>query len=736
MKKTAAIIMLMILLGSVLTGCGNSSDELDPRDLVYRHERLSCMEDIRGDVTHFTVFEDIVYICSREWADMNAEEGIDRHFFYTCNPDGTNLAEIEGEGFCKEGEWLYDMWVSAEGNLLLLFSGYNENLAQDTYMLRTVAKDGTLLLEEDVSQWLDMDDTYIRDVKKDKDNNLYLLTEKNIYVVDREGNLTGQMALEKFAENLVRTGAGEILAGFASESGYTLKKIDPEEPAFSGEYHTDIPYYSSYIIDGDETFDFYYSTGEMMYGYLLDDSSSKEVIDWTSGNINTNFVGRIQMLSGNRMLAIYGEAVWEEPHGIYLFEKMDPKDVKIKETITYTTLYPDEGAKAEAYRFNKSQDKYQVVVKDYSFSEDPLLDMYKDLKAGRCGDIVDLSGTASEKYVSMGLFEDLYEWMEDNPDVEKDDFAEHLLKIMETDGKLYHVSPTVGINVLVADASDIDTEDVLTFARIGQMEEGGAKAFYQESKMSVLSNLIEMNYEEYVDWKSGQCYFDDDVFIKALEYANSYPMDGEVVWDETTENLTTKIRRGDILFAQVYSASVADVQLYEKMFQGDIVLAGAPSERYAGPAMSMNRALAICSASGHKKGAWEFLKRFLSREYASGQIVDDMLPVPIRKDSMEDMIKRYTATEPYTDDFGNDITPVSYEWGYEELTLQVSPLTEKQMSVFTDAVERVDHKYVYDSDIMTIITEETEGYFEGEISAKQAADQIQKRVSVYMEDYR
>ena len=728
MKKTAAIIMLMILLGSVLTGCGNSGDELDPRDLVYRHERLDCS----GDVTHYAIFEDTIYMCSREWSD--GDGGIDRRMFYKCNADGSGLSEISVESLCRTDEWLFDMEVSAEGNLLLLFSGYNENLAQDTYIFRMVSGDGTLLLEEDVSQWLDMGDEYIQSMKADKDNNLYLLTENNIYVVDRDGNLAGQIALKQLAENLIRTGDGAVFAGFTSESGYTLRQIDPEEPAFSKEYHTTLSYYSSFFIDGDETWDFYYSMGEMLYGYDLDDAVSKEVVDWVSGNVNTNFVGDIRMLPGDRFLAIYGDATWEEPHGLYLFEKMDPKDVKIKETITFTTLYPDEGAKTEAYRFNKSQDKYRVVVKDYSFSEDPYLDMYKDLKAGRCGDIVDLSGTASEKYVNMGLFEDLYEWMEDDPDVKKDDFAEHLLKVMETDGKLYHVSPTVGINVLVAGATDTDAKNALTFARIGQMEEGGAKAFYQESKMSVLSNLVEMNYEEYVDWQNGQCHFDGDVFLKALEYANSYP--AEVVWDETTVDMTTKIRRGDILFAQVYSASVADVQLYEKMFQGDIVLTGAPSERYAGPAMSMNRDLAICSASEHKKGAWEFLKRFLAREYASGQIVDDMLPVPIRKDSMEDMIKRYTATEPYTDDFGNDITPVSYEWGYEELTMQVSPLTEKQMSVFTDAVERVDHKYVYDSDIMTIITEETEGYFEGEISAKQAADQIQKRVSVYMEDYR
>jgi len=48
----------------------------------------------------------------------------------------------------------------------------------------------------------------------------------------------------------------------------------------------------------------------------------------------------------------------------------------------------------------------------------------------------------------------------------------------------------------------------------------------------------------------------------------------------------------------------------------------------------------------------------------------------------------------------------------------------------------MDHAYVYDADINNIVTQEAEYFFGGKVSAKEAAANIQKRVSVYMSDYK
>ena len=95
-----------------------------------------------------------------------------------------------------------------------------------------------------------------------------------------------------------------------------------------------------------------------------------------------------------------------------------------------------------------------------------------------------------------------------------------------------------------------------------------------------------------------------------------------------------------------------------------------------------------------------------------------------------------TATEIYTDSFGNVLAPIDYEWGYEGLTLSVGPMSEKQEALYREIIDGIDHRYVYDSDILTMVLEEAKDYFNGTISSKEAAAKIQERVTVYMEDYK
>ena len=55
---------------------------------------------------------------------------------------------------------------------------------------------------------------------------------------------------------------------------------------------------------------------------------------------------------------------------------------------------------------------------------------------------------------------------------------------METDGKLYHISPTFGVNVLIGKTSDIGGRDKFTVQDLIDLEQSkgnDAKAFYMRS---------------------------------------------------------------------------------------------------------------------------------------------------------------------------------------------------------------------------------------------------------------
>jgi len=738
MKKVISLILVFVMM-LLFAGCGNDkSDELDIKELVYRYEMLPCVNEIEGEISHFAAEGDAIYIYATKWpqaTEVNEEPA--GGYFYKCSADGDNLEKLAYEPEVGDVEWVNAMEVSATGELLLLYSRFDEVTMGNTYLLRTISADGEVVSEWDFGELLNIEDLFIQDMKKDRNGNIYLLSDQKIYIFDATGELMEQIEDDSLMTNIIRTKDGEILAGFDYEDGYTLKKIDADELAFCETYDTSIPYYSiTGCIEGLE-YDFYYTDSESLYGYDLEKAESVKKADWVSSNINSSSLGKICMLSENTMLATYGREASDDTYGLYFLKKVDPKDVKVRETITFCSLYPDEEVREQAIRFNKSQDEYQVVVRDYSSSEEPMVDMHKDLTAGEMADIVDLSGLCSDKYVSKEIFADLYEFMEADEEISKEDFMKNVLLAMETDGKLYRITPTFGINSLVTGASDVKMGEKFSVSDLCALEKNGAKAFYMDAKTTILSRAIELNYEEYVDWNRGSCNFEGESFLSVLEYADTYPAEEEMVWDEDTESMTNVVRGKKVLCASVYNLGMADVQLYEEMFKSDISVVGFPSEVFVGSALSMDREFAISDASKHKEGAWEFLKTYLSREYVSSLFTaDEYLGNPIRKDSMEDKIRRYTATEAYTDDFGNEILPVSYEWGYEDIMMQMSPLSEQQAQLYRDAVMQTDHRYVYDSDVITMVTEEAQPYFDGQISAEEAAANIQERVSTYMEDYK
>ena len=75
-----------------------------------------------------------------------------------------------------------------------------------------------------------------------------------------------------------------------------------------------------------------------------------------------------------------------------------------KVTITYArSFYVDDAIKPAAVKFNKSQDKYQIMVKDYSTYDDAPTQMNNDLfwqVKSRISWVP--SGISAEKYVSRG----------------------------------------------------------------------------------------------------------------------------------------------------------------------------------------------------------------------------------------------------------------------------------------------------------------------------------------------
>lgn len=836
----------VLAISMLLTGCGGKSgkDNKDMKDLVYKSEKLSCTDDIKGDISSFTVAGDKIYIYTTEWipgpgnmddteaedgesvvaedeegedvvakdkegaadgdvATMTAEDaavdgdeqtdstdgtnaiseegeekpvddaeatdaatdgadaetgdttdatdsvpddyyGTTNQYFYTCKADGSDLQEIQMDVAQDENNWLNYFAATDDGALYMLYSGYDDKTEQSTYLIKVLDANGSQTGEINLSGILDEND-YVQSLRLDKDANIYLLGDQSVYVLDKDGNKIAQIKADNsgnsYLMSMARTGDGQIIVAMNGQDGMQVQTVDLAKKAFGETYDVAISGYgSNSLIDGAD-YSFYFSDGSSLYGYDTQTKQSKEILNWISSNINTSYVGDTRALKGGQFITNYSDYSSDDgaDSGLYIFTKVDPSEVADKVTITYAGTYVDDSIKSQAVKFNKSQDKYQIMVKDYSSYDDPTTQMNNDLLAGDIPDIIDLSSISAEKYISKGMLLDLYTMMDKDPDIKKDDFIDNVLKVMETDGKLYHITPTFGVNVLIGKTSDIGGRDKFTVQDLIDLEQskgGDTKAFYMRSNSSVLNMICTANYEDYIDWNTGKCSFNSDEFIKLLEYANTYPKDEDINWDEDYESLPTQIRNGKVIFADIYSLGMEEIELYNEMFQDDISFIGYPSDKSTGASASMNMDLGIYAKSKNVDGAWEFLKTFLTKDYTCNNNSIYYSGFPLRKDALEYQIKRYSATEKYTDEYGNEIEPYQSSWGYDDLDVEIGPLSEDQVNKLREVIASVDHLYVYNDDIMTIIADETGAYFSGQKSAKDVADIVQNRVSNYVNENR
>ena len=836
----------VLAISMLLTGCGGKSgkDNKDMKDLVYKSEKLSCTDDIKGDISSFTVAGDKIYIYTTEWipgpgnmddteaedgesvvaedeegedvvakdkegaadgdvATMTAEDaavdgdeqtdstdgtnaiseegeekpvddaeatdaatdgadaetgdttdatdsvpddyyGTTNQYFYTCKADGSDLQEIQMDVAQDENNWLNYFAATDDGALYMLYSGYDDKTEQSTYLIKVLDASGSQTGEINLSDILDEND-YVQSLRLDKDANIYLLGDQSVYVLDKDGNKIAQIKADNsgnsYLMSMARTGDGQIIVAMNGQDGMQVQTVDLAKKAFGETYDVAISGYgSNSLIDGAD-YSFYFSDGSSLYGYDTQTKQSKEILNWISSNINTSYVGDTRALKGGQFITNYSDYSSDDSadSGLYIFTKVDPSEVADKVTITYAGTYVDDSIKSQAVKFNKSQDKYQIMVKDYSSYDDPTTQMNNDLLAGDIPDIIDLSSISAEKYISKGMLLDLYTMMDKDPDIKKDDFIDNVLKVMETDGKLYHITPTFGVNVLIGKTSDIGGRDKFTVQDLIDLEQskgGDTKAFYMRSNSSVLNMICTANYEDYIDWNTGKCSFNSDEFIKLLEYANTYPKDEDINWDEDYESLPTQIRNGKVIFADIYSLGMEEIELYNEMFQDDISFIGYPSDKSTGASASMNMDLGIYAKSKNVDGAWEFLKTFLTKDYTCNNNSIYYSGFPLRKDALEYQIKRYSATEKYTDEYGNEIEPYQSSWGYDDLDVEIGPLSEDQVNKLREVIASVDHLYVYNDDIMTIIADETGAYFSGQKSAKDVADIVQNRVSNYVNENR
>lgn len=782
-KKMAAVCMAAIMVFSMTAcgkksgGSGNGSAE-DTKNCIYAAQPIE-IAGVKGDISTPMVVGDKLYFSTYEWIedenskapasmeedtgegdseegsteegsseDGSTEEGIPSedstedmdiggksvYHFYQCDLDGGNLEEIPLLE-ASDNEYFNNWIIDEQGVSSFLMSSYNGTTS--SYSILKMDGTGKEVFKQDITKDLGVDEnSYVSKMIIDTEGNYVILMDTKIVIFDKDGKKVNEVKSDSWIEGMAITKDGDVVCGSSANDapGAQVQVLDVKAAKFGETYKLDgISYFQSSdsLINGGGTYDFYYKDSSSIYGYTIAEKKSTKVLDFVASNMNGQNVYNMTFLpDGTFISSEYDQTAGKTVCSRY--SKVDPSTIANKKTLTLGGVWIDEQVKEAVIKFNKSSDDYNITLKDYSSMEDGETQFAADIVAGNIPDIVSLNSLPIRQYVAKGVLADLTEYYT------KDGLDKELLptvaEAIQVEGKYYSVAPSMYLSTMAANSEIVHDKTGWT---VGEMldiieeQKGKSQPFYYNDRSSMLYSLMGTAMSDYVDWTTGKCAFDSQEFKDVLTVCKELGIDEDKMDYENRESMPSMIQSGKVFLMDQqidYEATV----MVKKMFKDKVSFIGYPCKDGKGSFFSFSNEFGISSKSDNKDGAWEFLKTLMTKEYQH----NTWSGLPTRQDAYEMMKKVKTTKETYTDEFGQEVSPLQSGWSYDDFEVEIGPLSDEEVALFESVLNNTNKRQEQDYKLIEIIQEEAAAYFKGDKSVDEICDIIQNRVSTYVNENR
>jgi len=570
----------------------------------------------------------------------------------------------------------------------------------------------------------------------------------------KENDLWGQMVL--LSDGTVAM-SRYIYDQFAGTGEQVLQTIDLEEKTWGVEYT--LPANVGNIYTGGGDYLFYYDNGDSLYGYDGETEEGKRLLSWSSADINVNNLCFFTFLEDGRVAAMtrsWGENGMEAE--LAILTETDASVLADKTILTYATMYLDYETRERIIDFNKSQNACRIEIRDYAefnTADDYTAGLTKlntEIIAGQVPDLLDTDQLPIRQYGAKGLLEDLWPYIEKDEELGgREALMENVLKAAEQEGKLYQIFNSFTIRTVTGAASVVGEDMSWTLeelqAALDTMPEGCSIFSEGDTKESMLSNVLALNLDSFVDWSSGQCSFDSEDFIALLEFCDTFPLNYDytkVDWEDYGDE-PSRIADGRQMLCAEYLYDLQYIQVSEAMFGGDITYVGYPAENgRIGSSFAISSGIAMSSTCKDKDAAWSFMRETLLPQSSEEDeyFYFNGWGFPVNKQDFDRVAERY-MTPMYRYDENGDILldengdPVEESqggYGWETLMVEIYATTQEQYDQVMELYEAIDTVYTYDEKIYAIVLEVAQRYFNGDITSQAAAEQIQSRVKLYVNE--
>ncbi|MBR6581341.1 MAG: extracellular solute-binding protein [Ruminococcus sp.] len=586
-------------------------------------------------------------------------------------------------------------------------------------------------------------------------------SEKMIYVtVDNQGNISEPLDFDE--EDYIFTRGTDTNGNFVFTSNQdgkeVLKKFDAATMSISPDVVTfdDSISYFNFIMTGSGDYTLYLSTSTLLYG-LKEDGTLDEIINWVDSDISGDYVTSVLPVDNGEFIIVERNYT-DGSVNLYRLTKRDASEIENVKIINMVVEYSDQETLESVKEFNKTNSEYRIKLEDYNqyyeWDEEnekqlnsPSKQLKQDIATGKDVDIICMSGSTSlfSNLSRKGALVDLYQFLDSEETLSRDDFVPAALAVGEFEGKLTTLAPSFYINTLACKTKFCDKENwtIDEFIETCNNLPEGMKPFAMgNSKQDMFGRLLYGN-SDFINYDEATCNFNSPDFIKVLEFCNQFDNPGEgdeIDWENATseewnkyyEESEVALLNDKALLTEVYMSDFSEyARAKHAQFGDEITLVGNPTANGTGARIFASMSYAILETSDCKEACWDFIAKSFSEET---QTKEHMFYIPATKSAFTKKLDESMEKPYYTDADGvkHEYDNTYYIGGKEII---VKPLTQEERDFLEEYISNVKPgAYYYDDDIDSIINEEVEAYFKGDKSAEATAETIQNRVSILISE--
>jgi len=382
-----------------------------------------------------------------------------------------------------------------------------------------------------------------------------------------------------------------------------------------------------------------------------------------------------------------------------------------------------------------------------------------ELMSGRGPDILSLDILPFHRYARAGQLVNLFDFMENDPDFDINDYRPSIINSLVTEGELFKFPISINFRYLAFDSSLLTgvqreallENDAFTFQEIFDIarpafesaSEGGNPHMMLNRPYFLLFNLMFDLYQgHFIDIQNRRANFTDGVFAEMLNQIRNFRDAGYIPSDwesnvgmigsaqENTERFFYKVNESLQLFnefnrddperlAMDFGGGISDGDLVAGLLSNSFgQVPFTLGDRIGGAAFGIN------ANSTNQALAWEFIK-FLS-SYALMEVLQTPGGIPLHIGALESTTKLWAANRffTFTEDRGTGFELTSAQQARFDTYMETVELFMGMFNTFN----------VTDSIIREMVSDAVRDYFNGDIGADDLANRLQSSITLVLNE--